>query len=80
MTSKDLKYLIFCMIGFIAILMLGYFLGFEDATDLAKTRVGELMMEECHLPKSGGACKTYCSVGDRDLYELNVEYKKVEVK
>ena len=76
---KDLKYLVFVSLGFIAVVLLGYFLGFEDATQNARYKVNELMLEECHIPRSGGTCRSYCSVGDTDLYELNIEYKKVEV-
>lgn len=78
--DKTLKYTTIAMSIVIVVTMLSFLCGVKDGVEFSKEHLSELMIEQCHLPQSGGTCKMYCSVGDTDLYELNVEYKKVEVE
>lgn len=76
--TQFLKFLSISVLIVAFIVTVGYLSGYEDATQNAKTKVNEMMFEQCVLPKSGGVCKNYCLINNKDLYEINVEYKKVE--
>lgn len=72
------KTIMVSVILFLVVLLMGYGIGIMDEKDYAQSHIPEMMFEQCVLPKSGGVCKNYCLINNKDLYEINVEYKKVE--
>lgn len=73
------KSIIIAMISFILIILIGYFIGLLDREDYIQSHLGEYIFKEYRIPDTGGVCRSYCIINNKDMYEVQVNFKKLEV-
>ncbi len=76
---EGFKAIIIAMILFVLIILIGYLIGLLDREDYIQSHLGEYIFKEYNIPNDGGACRSYCIINNKDMYEVQVNFKKLEV-
>lgn len=73
------KFLSISVLAVAFIVTVGYLSGYEDATSRVRDEIGKIAKEVYNIPDAGGVCRSYCVINDKDMYEVEVKYTKLEV-
>ena len=76
---ESFKIVMCATVLFVLIILIGYAMGLLDKEEYVQAHLGEYLFKQYDVPKSGGTCRSYCVIDNKEMYEMQVSFKKLEV-